>query len=122
MDISRSNRPFVLEGLRSAGKTVLRSDFRREAQSRNWIVTQVGAGAGAGAGKTLRESLGEALHAPLADLVWPSAGRRLDRALKADVFIGLSSDTVRSMRNFDALAAAFRAGRGLRIGRNGYER
>ena len=46
VEIGRSNQPFVLYGLRGVGKTVLLSDFRREAQSRRWIVAQVEAGAG----------------------------------------------------------------------------
>ena len=89
VEIGRSNQPFVLYGLRGVGKTVLLSDFRREAQSREWIVAQVEAGAG----KSLRESLGEALHAPLADLARPNAGRRLVRALKTALSFKASYDS-----------------------------
>ena len=89
MEIGRSNQPFVLYGLRGVGKTVLLSDFRREAQSQDWIVTQVEAGAG----KSLRESLGEALHAPLADLARPTAGRRLVKALKTALSFKASYDS-----------------------------
>ena len=89
VEIGRSNQPFVLYGLRGVGKTVLLSDFRRAAQSRKWIVAQVEAGAG----KSLRESLGEALHAPLADLARPSAGRRLVKALKTAVSFKASYDS-----------------------------
>ena len=89
VEIGRSNQPFVLYGLRGVGKTVLLSDFRREAQSQDWIVTQVEAGAG----KSLRESLGEALHAPLADLARPTAGRRLVKALKTALSFKASYDS-----------------------------
>lgn len=84
----RSAQPVVLYGLRGVGKTVLLSDFRREAERRDWIVAQVEAGAG----KTLREVLGEALHARLADLAGPSAGRRLLKALKTAVSFKASYD------------------------------
>jgi hypothetical protein len=74
----RTAQPVVLYGLRGVGKTVLLSRFTQAAQSRAWIVAQVEAGAG----KSLREALGEALHAPLADLARPSAGKRLLKGLK----------------------------------------
>ena len=89
VEIGRSNQPFVLYGLRGVGKTVLLSDFRREAQSRRWIVAQVEAGAG----ETVRESLGEALYAPLADLARPNASRRLVTALKTAISFKASYDT-----------------------------
>ena len=60
------------------GKTVLLSTFARDAEDRGWITARVEAGSG----RSLRESLGEALHGPLANLARPSAGRRLLRALK----------------------------------------
>lgn len=74
----RSAQPVVLYGLRGVGKTVLLSRFSHTAQARGWIVAQVEAGSG----KSLREALGEALHAPLADLARPSAGVRLLKGLK----------------------------------------
>ena len=89
VEIGHSNQPFVLYGLRGVGKTVLLSDFRRAAESGEWIVAQVEAGAG----KSLRESLGEALHAPLADLARPSAGRRLVKALKTALSFKTSYDS-----------------------------
>lgn len=89
VEIGRSNQPFVLYGLRGVGKTVLLSDFRRAADSRNWIVAQVEAGAG----KSLRESLGEALYAPLADLARPTAGKRLIKALKTALSFKASYDS-----------------------------
>ena len=87
-EAGRSNQPFVLYGLRGVGKTVLLSDFRRSAHDREWIVAQVEAGAD----KNLREALGEALHAPLADLARPSAGQRLAKALKTALSFKASYD------------------------------
>jgi hypothetical protein len=88
VEAGRTAQPFVLYGLRGVGKTVLLSDFRRSATGRDWLVAQVEAGAG----KALREALGEALHAPLADLARPSAGRRLLKALKTAVSFKASYD------------------------------
>lgn len=84
----RSAQPVVLYGLRGVGKTVLLSRFANMARSRDWLVAQVEAGAG----KSLRESLGEALHSPLADLARPSAGRRLLRGLKTALSFKASYD------------------------------
>jgi hypothetical protein len=88
VEIGRSAQPFVLYGLRGVGKTVLLSDFRREAEKRDWLVAQFEAGSG----KSLREALGEALHASLADLARPSAGRRLMKALKTALSFKASYD------------------------------
>ncbi len=84
----RTAQSMVLYGLRGVGKTVLLTAFHREAQRRAWMTAQLEAGAG----KTLRESLGESLHAPLADLARPSAGRRLLQALKTAVSFKASYD------------------------------
>lgn len=73
----RTDQPFVLYGLRGVGKTVLLSEFRRNAAKRDWVVAQIEAGGG----KTLRELLGEALYDPLRDLARPSAGKRVLKAL-----------------------------------------
>lgn len=78
VQLGRTAQPVVLYGLRGVGKTVLLSRFRRSASDRGWIAAQVEAGAG----KSLRDSLGEALHGPLADLARPSAGVRMRKALK----------------------------------------
>lgn len=78
IEAGRTAQPPVLYGLRGVGKTVLLSEFARKARNRNWIVARLEAHAGT----PLRESVGDALHGPLADLVRPSAGRRLLRALK----------------------------------------
>jgi hypothetical protein len=79
--IDRTDQPVVLYGLRGVGKTVLLSEFRRNAVEHGWIVAQVEAGSG----KSLREMLGEALYAPLSDLARPGAGRRLLKSLKTAV-------------------------------------
>ena len=79
----------MLYGLRGVGKTVLLSELGRDAGRRGWLVAKIEAGAG----KSLRESVGEALHAPLADLVRPGAGVRLLRALKTAVSFKASYDS-----------------------------
>jgi hypothetical protein len=89
VEAGRSSQPVVLYGLRGVGKTVLLSDFRRTAIAREWIVAQVEAGAD----RTLREALGESLHAPLTDLARPSAGRKLLRALKTALSFKASYDS-----------------------------
>lgn len=86
--IGRTDQPIVLYGLRGVGKTVLLSEFRRNAVQRDWIVAQVEAGTG----KSLRELLGEALYSPLADLARPGAGRRLLKSLKTAVSFKASYD------------------------------
>ncbi|MDZ5146325.1 ATP-binding protein [Microbacterium testaceum] len=86
----RSDQPFVLYGLRGVGKTVLLSEFRRNASKRKWIVAQIEAGSG----KTLRELLGEALYEPLADLARPSAGKRLLKALRTALSFKASYDMI----------------------------
>jgi Cdc6-like AAA superfamily ATPase len=53
--IGRTDQPVVLYGLRGVGKTVLLSEFRRQAAKKDWIVAQVEAGTD----KSLRELLGE---------------------------------------------------------------
>lgn len=88
VQIGRTDQPFVLYGLRGVGKTVLLSEFRRNAAKRDWIVAQVEAGTA----KSLRELLGEALYAPLVDLARPSAGRRLLKSLKTALSFKASYD------------------------------
>ena len=89
VEAGRTAQPVVLYGLRGVGKTVLLTRFFNTAQDRNWIVAQVEGGAG----KSLREALGEALHAPLADLARPSAGKRLLKGLKTALSFKASYDT-----------------------------
>ena len=86
--IGRTDQPVVLYGLRGVGKTVLLSEFRRNAAGKGWIVAQVEAGAG----KSLRELLGEALHAPLLELARPRAGKRLLKSLKTALSFKASYD------------------------------
>ncbi|KJQ55468.1 ATP-binding protein [Microbacterium sp. SA39] len=87
--IGRTDQPVILYGLRGVGKTVLLSEFRRNAAKRDWIVAQIEAGAG----KTLRELVGEALYAPLADIARASAGKRLLKAIKTALSFKASYDT-----------------------------
>lgn len=86
--IGRTDQPVVLYGLRGVGKTVLLSEFRRNAAKQDWIVAQIEAGSG----KTLRELVGEALYAPLADIARDTAGRRLLKALKTALSFKASYD------------------------------
>lgn len=86
--IGRTDQPVVLYGLRGVGKTVLLSEFRRQAAKKDWIVAQVEAGTD----KSLRELLGEALYAPLSDLARPAAGRRLLKSLKTALSFKASYD------------------------------
>jgi hypothetical protein len=85
--IGRTDQPVVLYGLRGVGKTVLLSEFRRNAAKRDWIVAQVEAGAG----KPLRELLGEALYAPLSDLARPGGKLHL-KSLKTALSFKASYD------------------------------
>lgn len=89
MERDRTDQPFVLYGLRGVGKTVLLSEFRRNASKRGWIVAQIEAGGG----KSLRELLGEALYNPLRDLARPSAGTRLLKALSTMLSFKASYDS-----------------------------
>jgi hypothetical protein len=88
-EAGRSVQATVIYGLRGVGKTVLLSELRRNALRREWIVAQVEAGGD----KSLRELLGEALYAPLADIARPSAGRRLLKGLKTAVSFKASYDS-----------------------------
>ena len=88
VQIGRTDQPVVLYGLRGVGKTVLLSEFRRNATKKDWIVAQVEAGSG----KSLRELLGEALYAPLSDLARPGAGQRLLKSLKTALSFKASYD------------------------------
>ncbi len=89
IEAGRTAQPLVFYGLRGVGKTVLLNRFFHVARERSWIVAQVEEGTG----KSLRETLGEALHAPLADLARPSAGRRLLKGLKTALSFKASYDT-----------------------------
>lgn len=84
-----SIQPLALYGLRGVGKTVLLTSMAKEAESRDWVVAQIEAGTD----KSLRATLGEALYGPLSDLLRPSAGRRLLRALKTALSFKASYDS-----------------------------
>ena len=88
VEADRTAQPLVLYGLRGVGKTVLLSRLAKDAKSRDWIVAQVEAGAG----MSLRQALGEALHAPLSDLARPKAGIRLMKAFKTALSFKASYD------------------------------
>jgi len=88
VQIGRTDQPVTFYGLRGVGKTVLLSEFRRRAIAKGWIVAQ----SEAGTGKSLRELLGEALYAPLADRARPGAGRRLLKGLKTALSFKASYD------------------------------
>lgn len=84
----RGAQPVVLYGLRGVGKTVLLSRFSTAVRDEDWIVAQVEAGSG----RPLRDALAAALHAPLADLARPAAGRRVLKALKTALSFKASVD------------------------------
>lgn len=88
-EAGRTDQPFVLYGLRGVGKTVLLSEFRRNADKRGWIVAQIEGGSD----KALRQLLGEALYEPLSDLARPAAGTRILKALKTALSFKASYDT-----------------------------
>ncbi len=87
-ELGRSPRPLALYGLRGVGKTVLLNRMRADAEHSRWVTAKVEAGAG----KSLREALGESLYAPLSDLVRPSPGRRLLKALRTALSFKASYD------------------------------
>lgn len=84
----RDAQSAVLYGLRGVGKTVLLGEFARRAEARDWLVARLEMGTG----KSFRESLSDALHAPLVDLLRPSAGARLMKALKTALSFRASVD------------------------------
>ena len=80
--------PLILYGLRGVGKTVLLTQFRHDAEARDWWVVQVEAGAEKG----LRHLIGEGLYEPLSDINRPSAGKQLLKALKTAASFKTSYD------------------------------
>lgn len=91
-EADRGAQPVVLYGLRGVGKTVLLTSFARSAEERGWIVAQVEAGQSPG----IRETIGEALHAPLAERARPGAGARLKTALRTALSFKASYDSTGS--------------------------
>jgi hypothetical protein len=78
LEAGRSAQHVCMYGLRGVGKTVLLADLAATARGRGWIVAKVEADPN----RPLRDSLADALHAPLSDLAQPKAGHRLRKALK----------------------------------------
>jgi hypothetical protein len=74
---ARPTRSFVLHGLRGVGKTVLLGEFHQMAQDRNWLTIMVEANTGS----FFRDSLARALYPVVRDLVRPTAGEKLKKAL-----------------------------------------
>ncbi len=86
----RSAQHLCLYGLRGVGKTVLLSDLAAAAARQGWLVAKVEADPN----RALRDSLADALHAPLSDLAAPKAGQRIRKALKtAASFVRASYDS-----------------------------
>lgn len=83
-----TDQPFVLYGLRGVGKTVLLTQLRHDAEEQDWLVAQIEATRGKG----LRELIGEALYEPLFELVRPSPGVRMMKALKTALSFKASYD------------------------------
>ena len=89
LETGKNAQPVVLYGLRGVGKTVLLSTLASLAEDRKWLVAQVEAGTG----KPLRNLIGESLYGPLSDLVRPTAGDKLRKALKTTTSFNASYDT-----------------------------
>ncbi|MBF4551193.1 MULTISPECIES: ATP-binding protein [unclassified Pseudoclavibacter] len=83
-----TDQPFVLYGLRGVGKTVLLTQFRHDAEDRDWWVVQIEAGSD----RELRELIGEGLYEPLSDISRPSAGRKVLKALRTALSFKASYD------------------------------
>lgn len=75
---NRPDRGLVIHGLRGVGKTVLLGAMREEAESRDWIVAQIEAGAD---DRDFRMLLGERLYPAMRRQVKPGLGARMRRAL-----------------------------------------
>jgi hypothetical protein len=74
---ARPTRSFVLHGLRGVGKTVLLGEFHQMAQDRNWLTIMVEANTGS----PFRDNLARALYPVVRDLVRPTPGEKLKKAL-----------------------------------------
>jgi AAA ATPase domain len=77
LENARSAKSVVLHGLRGEGRTVLLGEFHRMAEGRDWISVIIEANAGS----PLRETLARALYPVVRELVRPSAGEKLTKAL-----------------------------------------
>src|SRR5450759_4776536 len=74
---ARPARSVVLHGLRGVGKTVLLGEFHRRAEERAWLTAIVEANTGG----PFRDTLARPLYPVLRELVRPSAGEKLKKAL-----------------------------------------
>ena len=73
----RSVKSVVLHGLRGQGRTVLLGEFHRMAEERDWITVIIQANTVC----SLRDTLTRALYPAVRELVRPSAGVKLTKAL-----------------------------------------
>jgi len=77
LEDARSAKSVVLHGLRGEGRTVLLGEFHRMAEDRDWMTVFIEANTGS----PLRATLARALYPAVRELVRPSAGDRLPKAL-----------------------------------------
>ena len=77
LENARSAMSVVLHGLRGEGRTVLLGEFHRMAEDRDWMTVIIEANTGS----PLRETLARALYPAVRELVRPSAGDKLTKAL-----------------------------------------
>jgi hypothetical protein len=77
LENARSAKSVVLHGLRGEGRTVLLGEFHRMAEERDWITVIIEANTVS----PLRDTLARALYPAVRELVRPSAGDKLTKAL-----------------------------------------
>jgi AAA ATPase domain len=77
LEKARSAKSVVLHGLRGEGRTVLLWEFHRMAEERDWITVIIEANTVS----PLRDTLARALYPAVRELVRPSAGDKLTKAL-----------------------------------------
>src|SRR5450631_572184 len=77
LEKARCAKSFVLYGLRGQGRPVLLGEFHRMAEERDWITVIIQANTV----WSLRDTLARALYPAVRELVRPSAGDKLTRAL-----------------------------------------
>jgi AAA ATPase domain len=77
LEKARSAKSVVLHGLRGEGRTALLGEFHRIAEERDWITVIIEANAVS----PLRETMARALYPAVRELVRPSGGDKLTKAL-----------------------------------------
>ena len=77
LEEARAAKSVVLHGLRGEGRTVLLGEFHRMAEERDWITVIIEANTVS----PLRHTLARALYPAVRELVRPSAGDKLTKAL-----------------------------------------